>query len=387
MNLKKITALTIAFSCLTTIVPTTLSIGSVPVYAASKGDYLSDIALETNKGKKVYVCTKESCDSKYRISKLDDDDQMPLTLYAKVASNVSKVNFDSITVDSGYTYKIFKGSDEIEEDEDVKLSSKTTTFKIKVYKDGETKELETYSLKVSKESDDDDDDDSDDYDDIYLDDLTMTNSNGKKVSFTFKKSTSTYDINVANDITYVKICAEPDEDDYKVKIDGNTVDEDDDWTKKVTLSEGKNSIPVKIKDDDDNERTYTLNITRASKTQSSTDTNTNTNTNTNNGSSNNTVKPSPNTSAPTFPTTKLGWVAQGSNWYFVQPDGKAATGWLQSPYSLKWFYMDPTTGVMKTGWVQVPTNNKWYYFYSNGDMATNTTIGGYKLGSDGAWIQ
>ena len=29
-------------------------------------------------------------------------------------------------------------------------------------------------------------------------------------------------------------------------------------------------------------------------------------------------------------------------------------------------------------------NNKWYYFYSNGEMAANTTIDGYVLNSDGS---
>lgn len=377
MNFKKIAALTVAFSCLTTIVPSTLSMGTNAVYAASKGEYLRKIDLETNKGKTINIYTNKKCESKYRLSKLSSSDKIPTDLYAKIASNVSKVNFNSITVDDGYTYKIFKGSDEIDTDTDVKASN-GTIFKIKVYdKNDSSSVVETYSLRIVKESDDDDDDD--DYDDIYLEDLSLTNSKGKEVSFSFKRSTSTYDIDVANDVTYVKICAEPDEDDYTVKINGSKVDEDDDWTKKISLNEGKNSIPVKIKDDDDNERTYTLNITRASKTQASTGNNSTTTNNTNT-----TVKPSPNTVAPTFPTTQLGWIMQGNNWYFVQPDGKAATGWVYSNY--KWYYMD-TNGVMRTGWVQVPTNNKWYFFDGSGAMLSNTTVGGYRLGYDGAWIQ
>ena len=31
--------------------------------------------------------------------------------------------------------------------------------------------------------------------------------------------------------------------------------------------------------------------------------------------------------------------------------------------------------------------NKWYYFYANGYMAHDTAIGGYYLGTDGAWIE
>ena len=377
MNFKKITALTIAFNCLTTIVPSTLSVGTTAVYAASKGEYLKDIDMETNKDKNVYVCTRSSCESKYRISKLDSDDKVPLSLYAKVPSNVSKVKFTSIEVKDGYNYKIFKGSDEIDTDDDVRISS-STTFKIKIYKDGESSVKETYTVKVSKESDNDDDNDNDD---IYLDDLTIKNNDGNKVSFSFKRSTTSYDINVNNDVTYVKICAKPDDDEYTVKIDGSEVTDSDDWTKKINLNEGNNEIPIKITDDDDNKRTYTLNIKRASKTQ---------NTNNNNSSSNNTTttttvqKPSVNT--PTFPTTQTGWVARGSNWYFVHPDGTCATGWVQSPASGLWYYMDTNTGIMKTGWVQVP-NGKWYYFNGNGAMLKNTNIGQYRLGADGAWIQ
>lgn len=36
-----------------------------------------------------------------------------------------------------------------------------------------------------------------------------------------------------------------------------------------------------------------------------------------------------------------------------------------------------------TGWKKI--DGKWYYFYYNGYMAHDTTIDGYKLGSDGAW--
>ncbi|MBE6088432.1 MAG: DUF4362 domain-containing protein [Clostridium beijerinckii] len=37
------------------------------------------------------------------------------------------------------------------------------------------------------------------------------------------------------------------------------------------------------------------------------------------------------------------------------------------------------------GWKQI--DGKWYYFNYNGYMAKDTTVDGYKLGSDGAWIQ
>ena len=130
------------------------------------------------------------------------------------------------------------------------------------------------------------------------------------------------------------------------------------------------------------------------------------------------------------PTVTAGWNQAADGTYtYVNADGTKATGWFQSPASGKWFYMDPTTGVMQTGWVQSPASGKWFYmnpsngdmmtgwvqvgttwYYlnpSNGDMQTgwindgnawyycdtsgamlsNTTVDGYVLGANGAWIR
>lgn len=48
-----------------------------------------------------------------------------------------------------------------------------------------------------------------------------------------------------------------------------------------------------------------------------------------------------------------------------------------------WWYEDGSSWA--TGWKVI--DGKWYYFNSNGYMAHDTEIDGYKLGSDGAWIQ
>ncbi|MEW8985696.1 MAG: hypothetical protein AB2401_01550, partial [Bacillus sp. (in: firmicutes)] len=79
---------------------------------------------------------------------------------------------------------------------------------------------------------------------------------------------------------------------------------------------------------------------------------------------------------------KTGWLKYGTKWYFLEPSGVMKIGWLKS--GAKWYYLEPS-GIMKTGWLY--TGGKWYYLYSSGAMAYNTTIGGYKLGSDGAWIR
>lgn len=90
------------------------------------------------------------------------------------------------------------------------------------------------------------------------------------------------------------------------------------------------------------------------------------------------------------------WKQIDGYWYFFNGDtyrgdgvlGEMLTGWVNiADY---WYYLYPTTtttvtkGQMAVGWVQV--NSKWYYFYSSGRMAVNTTIDGYRLGSDGGMI-
>ena len=58
------------------------------------------------------------------------------------------------------------------------------------------------------------------------------------------------------------------------------------------------------------------------------------------------------------------------------------TGWQK--VLDKWYYLGDD-GIMKIGWLEL--GDKWYYLNSDGSMATNTTISGYKLGSDGVWIR
>ncbi|MDN3018988.1 S8 family serine peptidase [Paenibacillus sp. BSR1-1] len=97
-----------------------------------------------------------------------------------------------------------------------------------------------------------------------------------------------------------------------------------------------------------------------------------------------------------------GWVKDGGKWYFLKKDGQMATGWvfdggvwyyltksgdMKTGWLLeegKWYYLN-ANGSMATGWKLI--NGKWYYLNKNGVMAANTTVDGYKLGKDGAWIK
>ena len=63
---------------------------------------------------------------------------------------------------------------------------------------------------------------------------------------------------------------------------------------------------------------------------------------------------------------KTGWEKVDGNWYYMASSGKMVTGWCE-------------------------IGGKWYYFSkesnSLGQMLYNTTVDGYKLGADGAWIK
>lgn len=67
------------------------------------------------------------------------------------------------------------------------------------------------------------------------------------------------------------------------------------------------------------------------------------------------------------------WYREGNSW---------ATGWKYMDG--RWYYFGQD-GYVKRGWFQ-DIDGKWYYLYNDGSMATNTTIGGYYINSNGVWI-
>ena len=76
------------------------------------------------------------------------------------------------------------------------------------------------------------------------------------------------------------------------------------------------------------------------------------------------------------------WVQVGNTWYYFRGNGAMMTGWLQQ--GTTWYYLKDS-GAMAIGWNWVNAN--CYYFAANGKMAANTTIGGYKVDANGAWVK
>ncbi|WP_315078617.1 N-acetylmuramoyl-L-alanine amidase family protein [uncultured Clostridium sp.] len=77
-----------------------------------------------------------------------------------------------------------------------------------------------------------------------------------------------------------------------------------------------------------------------------------------------------------------GWANPNGSWYYLNDNGDMATGWQN--INEKWYYLRED-GKMLTGWVD--DRGTWYYLDYSGAMVSNTTVNGYRLGSNGAWIR
>ncbi|MFZ7946221.1 bifunctional 2',3'-cyclic-nucleotide 2'-phosphodiesterase/3'-nucleotidase [Neobacillus sp. 19] len=79
-----------------------------------------------------------------------------------------------------------------------------------------------------------------------------------------------------------------------------------------------------------------------------------------------------------------GWVQYKNAWYYLGKEGKMLeNGWVQ--YKNAWYYLGKEGKMLENNWVQY--KNKWYYLKNDGTMAVSTTVQGYKVGNDGAWIK
>lgn len=362
-NIKRIIALALAFGTISAVAPTT-SLFTTKAYAASNDDKeLSSLKLETGSGTNIKLFEDDDYDDKVDSDKVSEGD----TYYAKTTSG--KIKLDLSGVNDKYI-KVFtstsdsaKGKDP---DDEISISSdKTITIKIydekvsgKTVKfdedDDDYNEIGDYTIKVEYKGNgsDDDDDDDNDYDDIYLEKLSVDGT-----SIQLDNSKVVYNYNVANNVDKVTIKAVPDDDDYDVTIDGTDVGDSDKYQKPVSLKTGVNEFKIKLEDDDDDdERVYTLKINRAQPVQE----------------------------AVVVKQTEK-WVQVNGRWQYNDTKGEPMKNtWFFDRSYQKWYFLDQY-GYMSIGWIL--NGGKYYYLYSDGSMASNTTINGYKLGNDGAWIK
>ncbi len=60
------------------------------------------------------------------------------------------------------------------------------------------------------------------------------------------------------------------------------------------------------------------------------------------------------------------WIHDGTGWFFMEPDGQAASGWLTQGGAT--YYLDPVSRRMAVGWLL--DQDGWRYFNSSGAMQT-----------------
>lgn len=237
--IKRIIAILISISTFSALSPYKYSsIINTKVYASSSDIYLKGISvtdgdsISLNSSKKTYTTNVPNSDKEVviRVTTNDDDDKVTIDGDENPEKQGSTKYKKTVTLEKG-----------------------VNTFEIKVEdKDGENQR--DYTLKIDRGGKQSSDSDS-----VFLDNISLDYGD-----IDFSKNTTSYDVNVDENVEELRVQANPENNNYIVRIDGTKVDEDDKFRKNVKLSEGENSISIDVEDDedDDNTKTYTLNVYR-----------------------------------------------------------------------------------------------------------------------------
>jgi glucan-binding YG repeat protein len=422
-NIKKIISVTLAIGVISAAPATNINLLTTKAYATSTNNhnYLDSLKLldKNDDNIKLYE------DKNYNDKLNDDDVEAGNTYYAKTSSHTVSIDINGPNKDY---VKVFKEpsdstkSKNIGDNITLSENSTYTTIVINVYGVAPSGDisyidsanyqiLSTYKIKVKYTGSDSINSDSSsnnnssgdltatDYGDIYLERLSV---NGSMIELLDSKIEYTCDVD--SDVDEATIRATPEEDDYYVTIDDKDVDKNDNYKATVNLDKGENKFKVEI-EHKSKDRVYTLVINRGKTSSTTTSTTANTTTSTENTEA--TIKANQwvlingkwQYNDATGKLVRNSWVQN----YYLQDDGNMATGWLnysgiwyylgkygamKTEWQLidgNWYYFD-SEGKMKTGWFK-DINGKYYYLTPFGAMAYNTTINGYKLGADGAWIR
>lgn len=371
VKIKKIIALTIVCTAFSTLIPSTISIGSQCAYAYSD-DELTSLNI-TSGVSAIPIYSSISHKYEYRIK---SGEEIPVVIYSKISSDKTNIKLSTLETKAA-DVRVFVGKDNLKLTDiysEIKIEKgEKKSIYIKLYdskKATDDKYTTEYELIVERESSgqdetelEDDTSSTQEYDNIYLNDLILSN-NDQRMDFNFNKTQSTYNLNVDKNVSYLKIKAVPEQDSYKLKINDKEIDNkgNNKYIDSLLLDKGKNSIKIRIISTDHERRDYYLTITKGKITSGTTETSTQTTT-TNN------ISPQQN-------------IQTSGGWQYKKADGTLAIGW--TCLGNEWYYFD-STGTMKTGWLQVDSG-KWYYLNESGVMVKDTVINGYKIGCDGVCI-
>lgn len=389
-------------------------------YASSYS--LSDIKLETSGGSDIDLYENDNY-----TKKLDNSKSIKDTYYAKLSSDRSKIIFR--TSGSDGIIKIFKDhSSKVYDDGDsIPVLTGKTTFRVRSYSSYDPENSndykDEYRIIIKRyTSEEEQEIRDDDQGNIYLQKLELDYGD---IPIGFDRKKPNYNAKVDYDVKSISIKAEPEDGATTVKINNITVDENDDYKKMVSLNKGDNVIKISLSQDEEEERIYTINITRLESVGETSEAANNNGANTandngdkieNNNSSENNVTDTRNPNKWVKVSDKwryndsfgnpikntwyydnnnrknyyfnndgdmvTGWINLNNSWYYLSNDGAMETGWKM--IGGKWYYLN-YNGKMQTGWFK-DIDGKYYYLDQwTGAMVHDTTINGYKLGSNGVW--
>lgn len=426
-NLKKTMALALALGTLSTVGSLVNSnFLTIKAYASdNNADKLNSIDLEDDDGDSVDIYKNSNYDDE-----VDDGDlNVGDTYYAEVTTG-SAVQVDSIDGADDDKVRIFVGSDDYEVGDSIPIEDNdgdTTTLKVRVYeddydgdKDYNSGDYNEYEIKVKYNGDgEDNSDDSNDED--TLDSLELQDKNGDDIDLysnssyddkvdsdevnegdTYYAKTSSNDVSIETsgpDDEYVRIFNSTD-DSAKAVETGDEISVSEDKTLTVRIYDQEPDDDVEYSDNDDVIGEYKIKLEYTGADASSSTSTT--------GTSTTALKPETATTVSTPSTVKpnqwvqvngywlyndaLGnplknqWHYDGSygKWYYLGTDGTMVVNrWIAS--GGKWYYIGSDGAMAVNYWIS--SESKWYYAGSDGAMVTNTTISGYKIGADGAWIK
>lgn len=90
---------------------------------------------------------------------------------------------------------------------------------------------------------------------VYLANLSLSKSN-----IEFSQDVFYYTARVSDDTNQIKVRAKPKNEDVSVLIDGDYVDEEDNYKRTVELNRGSNIIKIVVANNEDESKTYTVNV-------------------------------------------------------------------------------------------------------------------------------
>jgi|GEM_PF-3187700 FOG: Glucan-binding domain (YG repeat) len=400
-NIKRTIALALILGGVSAVSPVNYSIFTTEAKASiSDGYKLTDLNLTTSNGTSLDLYK----DSDYS-NKLSGDLEVDKIYYAMTTS--SSVRIDSIDGADKNNVRIFKEGSNVayKVDDNIKIfQGASTILKVRVYKnaydkyqDYSTSDYNEYIIEVENTKNEENK--------VYLSNITLNDE-----SIQFNKMEASYKINVPLNTDSINVQAVPENEAYTVKINGTTVNKDDNYKKTITLNEKSTNIQIAVSDVNGNTKMYILKVVRTDETQD--------NEKGKNGWKDKNVFGDKGLHKGWFKENgawryldnegkaKKGWLKDtDESWYYLDNDGKMKTSWLKdadgSWYFLdnngkmktswfkdedgSWYYLN-SNGKMITGWFKDADGN-WYYFHASGKMAKNTSIDGYSLNGSGAWVK